>query len=107
MNPETYAARREQRRKGQFWVHIGVLVLVAAAQALRMTPGAVGLVLVGYVAAFGALVLYLRNRRPNGTMSCPAQVPAWALSDEPGFGRSPTLEYRGSLWFFPGSLEWR
>ena len=29
------------------------------------------------------------------------------VSDEPESGRPPTGEYRGALWFSPGSLEWR
>ena len=49
-NPETYAARRESRRKNQVWAMTGFAVLLAAGQATSGVPSAARLFFVAYLA---------------------------------------------------------
>ena len=78
MDVDAYVARREQRRKTQLWVHVGVVVLIGASQVARGDSQGLGLILVGYVLVMCPLILYFRMRPEPATPTCRAQVPVWA-----------------------------
>lgn len=109
MDVDTYVALREQNRKVQLGVHVGLVFLFGAAQATRIVPVIVGLVIACYLMVLCMLVLYVRLRPDAQTPSCRAQVPGWVLDRPvPGVRRQqPGVEYTGNLFFSRHTVEWR